>query len=286
MPYTRIVLALLAALSFSGCATLSAAFQHGGSPATSNSLSSRPAAGSTSGEADWAWRVSGDGAVRPLQVFSLRGKTYLQMRPGQLVPAVIVNGAPVPFVVSAPYVVIEGTPQRIDLLTDGYRAIVIHEGPKQMPAAPAVEPLRVQRDVSAVSADAPTPTPTVAPTVQQATARATDADTRKVEHAKTEITPQAAQAIARADTNRVWRVEPDQKLLSRALGEWGKRAGMRVVWRTQVDVPITGSAEYADDSFADAAARLLADASTPRYRFFYSIDGDTITVVTVQFHAS
>lgn len=109
----------LATLVFSGCAVQPPQPQQ-----SANQYAPRPAAAPVDIGADWAYQVEGDAAIRPVQVFSMGGKTYLQMRPQQVVPAIVVGGAPVPFRISQPYLVIDGTPSVINLISDGYRAVI------------------------------------------------------------------------------------------------------------------------------------------------------------------
>lgn len=258
------------AASLSGCASF------GTRPSAGNIVSARPAAVSVDATADWSWSVSGDMAVRPLQVFSLNGKTYLQMRAGQLIPAVVVEGQPVPFTISAPYIVVQGKPSRIDLLASGYRAVLVHRGPVDMPESPVV-PDRVQRisDSSTLSSGAQT-----YPTASRGDG------TREIIREPLPVAPTGnhrAIVDAAAAHQRVWRINPDQRLLSLALADWSRSAGIRLVWKSRVDVPITGAAEYHDGSFLVAMSHALADASGGGYRFFFSMTGNqTVTVVAIR----
>lgn len=106
---------LLYALLQAGCTTPSVPLQTSGD---------RPAAADVTAGFDWGWDIRGDQPVRPIQVFSDGQKTYLQFAPQQFMPAVVVNSTPVPFDAMPPYLVIQGRPSRIDLLSSGYRAVV------------------------------------------------------------------------------------------------------------------------------------------------------------------
>lgn len=257
-------------LLLSGCATFS------GSDRSANIVSSRPAAVSVDAGVDWAWSVSGDNAVRPLQVFSINGKTYLQMRPGQLIPAVVVEGQPVPFSITPPYVVVKGTPSRMDLLASGHRALIMHRGPVTMPAPPSQSSDRVQRVASNLS---PATTGSAGGFATSAPAMTREV----VRHAAAYSDVNVAAVPKAVPTDRVWRIKPDQKLLSRALADWSHEAGINLVWKSRVDVPITGAAEYRDGSFLLAMSQVLADASGHGYRFFFSMAGDkTVTVIALR----
>ncbi len=128
MPTRRFSLVLAALLALSGCAALPRSEAVG-----ANKYAPRPAASPVDIGADWNWLVSGDRAISPVQVFSMKGKTYLQMRPQQIVPAIVVAGVPVPFQISQPYLVIHGEPREIDLISSGYRAVVVRVGADQAP---------------------------------------------------------------------------------------------------------------------------------------------------------
>lgn len=263
----------------------------------SNLVSSRPAAAPVNVGVDWNWMVSGDNAVRPIQVFSLNGKTYLQMDAKQIMPALIVNGTPIPFGISPPYLVIQGMPHRIDVVANGYRAIVAYIGPGQTaaPAASAPATSRVQRVSMA-------PDPTQAQGQVQAVATPVQAPVVEVRKLAPAIAPQPAtpaaaqpiSMIARAQSpSRVervhvnqrdeiaWQINPRQQMLSHALDQWAQRVGMQVEWRAPVDVPIVGTTQYRT-IFLMAFTDALADASGNGYRFLMGLDGRKIIVTAVR----
>lgn len=93
--------------------------------ANGNQAAERPPAASTTGGFDWSYDISGDQPVRPVQVFGNGIKTWLQMAPQQVLPAIFVAGEPVPFDVQPPYLVVLGSPKRIDLIATSYRAVVV-----------------------------------------------------------------------------------------------------------------------------------------------------------------
>lgn len=268
-PAMRNGLALALLVSLSGCAAIARV--------DGNSLSARPAAASVDGETDWAWDVSGDAVVRPLQVFSLRDRTYLQMLPGQRIPAVLVDGSAIPFTISPPYIVVQGTSQRYDLMADGYRAVIAHRGQLNMPATPAaVDPSRVQRMPSTALLPG-VPDPTTSGFVNVAPAR-------EIAHPQVDLQQAsvAATATQSADEPRVWRMDPSQRLLSVALAEWAKQAGTELVWKSDVDLPIRAVADYTAPKFFAAMSDVLADASNSGYRFFYAVNGRVVTIISVK----
>lgn len=268
-----------------------------------NVLSSRPAAAGVNVGVDWNWMVSGDNAVRPIQVFSLHGKTYLQMDARQIMPALIVNGTPIPFGISPPYLVIQGMPHRIEVVANGYRAIIAYIGPGQSStpasaasAAPAASPAasRVQR-VSMASQGAQ----------EQAVAQSLPLQTIHVQQLAPVVNPQrpipampasaqpqdllaSAKPASRVERVQIsqrdevsWQIDPRQQMLSHALNQWAQRVGMHVEWRAPVDVPIVGSAQYRT-IFLMAFTDALADASGNGYRFVMGLDGRKIIVTAVR----
>jgi hypothetical protein len=266
----------------SGCASMGQ-----DQPSGNRVTTERPAAVSVDGGVDWAWDISGDNAIRPAQVFSLNGKTYLQMLGHQLIPAVVVHGQPVPFVISPPYLVIEGEPDRMDLVTNGYRALVVHRGPVSMPTQPAIAPSRVERVASTSDTDLTPPPPSSPMTIAGYETAQTGPSVRDVPHAPV-TTPNVGRVVnaaivdAKTAAARVWRISPDQRLLSRALIDWSHEAGINLVWNTKVDVPITGYKDYSDSSFVVAMSQVLADASGHGYRFYFTMPNPkTITVVAL-----
>lgn len=268
----RFGLLLAGAVVLTGCASFRERVRE-------NIVSSRPAAASVDGRADWAWDIQGDAMVRPLQVFSLSGQTYFQMRPSQRIPAIFVDGTPVPFTIAPPYIIVQGTPARFNLIADGFRAIVTHRGPVTMPNVPVIDSAsRVQRVSSSDSA--PAPAATIGGFIQQVT----PTPTRTVEHPKVDVAKALAQQAEPQATSdrRVWRITPSQKTLSRALADWAKEVGVRLVWRSNVDLPIRRPAEYVTPKFFAAMSGLLADAGACGYQFFYSVKGRTVTVISVK----
>lgn len=114
---TTILFSTLAILA--GCASNAPSKPDNAEPAR---MADRPAAAPVDVGIDWEWRVVGDAAARPVQVFDMNGQTYVQMRDRRPV-VLLVNGAVVPFLASWPYLVVQGQPDRIDVVMEGYRAV-------------------------------------------------------------------------------------------------------------------------------------------------------------------
>lgn len=122
-------------------------------PATTpvgNQQLARPAAGDTTAGFDWSWDIAGDPQIRPIQVFTNGEKTWLQMAPHQVMPAVFVAGLPVPFDLNPPYLMLVGAPDRIDLVATAYRAVVTRRaaamtGDRNVPPQRSIDTTRIQR---------------------------------------------------------------------------------------------------------------------------------------------
>jgi hypothetical protein len=114
-------------------------------------IADRPAAASVDVGIEWGWKVIGDAATRPVQVFSLGDKTYFQMRDNRPV-VLMVAGQIIPFSTSWPYLVIQGAPSRVDIVADGYRALVERVGSGM---ALQRQPEQVSRIIRSNSDDAP-----------------------------------------------------------------------------------------------------------------------------------
>lgn len=106
-------------------------------------VADRPAAAPVDVGIEWNWRIVGDAATRPVQVFSMNGQTYLHMRDRRPV-VLLVGGEIVPYLASWPYLVIQGEPDRVDVVLEGYRAIAERVPASYQSAAPAafVAPVR------------------------------------------------------------------------------------------------------------------------------------------------
>lgn len=258
-------LAAAFALSASGCASVGALFR-GGSP-DADALS-RPAAVSVDAGYDFDWSVRGDTAIRPVQVFSDARHTYIQMRAGQMIPEVIVDGVPVPFSISPPNLVVSGNPSVIDLVANGYRAVLVNGRP--VVAQAPVDPARVHFvDMGPGGRVLTTTIPL-----------------RRVDNARVQpaAAPQA-QAIPVAPASNLestWYVDSGDRLLSKAMADLLGQHGMTLVWKTRVDLPVLRTFGVRANDSLTAVAKILALASNATgYRFFFSIRGDTY-IVTAQ----
>ena len=125
-----------ALIALSGCTTVSL-FPEEANQGT-NSVADRPAAAPVDVGINWSWRIVGDEAVRPVQVFDTRGQTFLQMRPQAQEVVILSNGQVVPFQVSPPYLVLQGTPSQLDVVRDGYRAVLVRSAAQEAAQQPSL----------------------------------------------------------------------------------------------------------------------------------------------------
>lgn len=145
------VLSAVALPLMAGCAS-----QPPAPPQPPVQVADRPAAAPVDVGIEWSWRLVGDAAARPVQVFSMNGQTYLQMRDRRPV-VLLVGGQIVPFMTSWPYLIVQGEPDRVDIVLEGYRAIAERisakpAAPQAIQGVPEARP-RVERAPIAKSAD-------------------------------------------------------------------------------------------------------------------------------------
>lgn len=124
------VFSVLALPLIAGCAT-----QPPAPPTPPVQVADRPAAAPVDVGIEWSWRLVGDATARPVQVFSMNGQTYLQMRDRRPV-VLLVGGQIVPFLTSWPYLIVQGEPARIDIVLEGYRAIAERTSTQNAVTAP------------------------------------------------------------------------------------------------------------------------------------------------------
>lgn len=229
----------------------------------------------SAGAFDFNWRLSGERAVAPLQVFNNQHQVWLQFRPGQHLPAIFAyqDGRyhAVQYQYFEPYVVIEGTWR--NLLFQGgqlqaqaqYGSTIAnrnHFAEESKPTNPPPNKQLQQR------APHPPETPTAAhehssqTELAQALRTAAQeamsspqhhkaADRSPKEHDKTETTPKRR-------TER-FIIEPADHTLRQALQRWAKQAGWFFAdehWGLQVDYPIVNKAEF-EGSFEQSIEQLL-----------------------------
>ncbi|WP_439810646.1 TcpQ domain-containing protein [Bordetella bronchiseptica] len=180
------------------------------------------------GQYRFDWRLSGDPAVAPLQVFDDSRRIWLQFAPGQPVPAIFAHGAggerPVPYVRRDPYIVVDGAWRALSLRGGRYVARIQRAG----------APTRAGEPAARAEASAPPAAPA------------------------SEV-PAAATAEAPPPAPRFQVAPPDQTLRA-VLARWARAAGWTFEpehWTLDVDIPLAGRAELPGD-FKAAVRALLA----------------------------
>ena len=209
------------------------------------------------GPLDFGWRLSGDRAVAPLQVFSDSRQTWLQWTPGQSLPAILAVGPEGEHVLAytrqEPYTIIDGRWPRLAFRAGSRQALARKRGlsaqhQADMPGQPLSTP---------VATDAPEPV------------------SRRLE------VPGALQEVAASPdeptvpVRNVYSVTPDDGHLRQALSRWTGLSGWRFQsehWAVDVDVPISAGASFGDD-FVQAVQSLVATtelSDRPLQPCFYS----------------
>jgi hypothetical protein len=196
---------------------------------------------SPAGTLDFGWKLSGDRAVAPLQVFSDASRTWLQWLPGQVLP--IILGAShqgeqvLTYLRQGPYTIIEGH----------WPALLFRSAQQQARAR------RVGASVVEVGA---TQQPVVSPPLGSPQSSAAQSHAN---HA-----PRPFFAVSHSDLH-----------LRQALSRWAGLSGWRFEpehWAVDIDIPLSASARFSDD-FVSSVQALVAStelSDRPLQPCFYS----------------
>ncbi len=177
------------------------------------------------GALDFSWRLSGDRAVAPLQVFSDSTHTWLQWQTGQVLPAIFgltdIGEQLVTYERQGPYAKLEGA----------WTKLVFRGAHQQAQARRISSPATSQRG-KMTSNPSPSPSPSLSqrPTTPQSIP--VDAETIKA-------TAQPFYAVTGTDVN-----------LRQTLARWSGLSGWRFQaehWAVDVDIPLTATANFSDD---------------------------------------
>jgi hypothetical protein len=220
---------------------------------------------------DFNWRLSGDRRVAPVQVFDDGRQTWLQFAPGQAMPALFIehNGIerPAAYVRREPYVIVQGKwpslvmrggslQARADYLGAAAHAAATNQGAMASPLTLAMQPAMTPATASATTLMAAHPLPDAGASV---------ASTGPAPHGATSAphAPRgrvAAQGLADSAAGRLYRVGPADENMRRALARWAGLAGWTFQpehWAVDVDIPLSGSADFFDD-FKRSVRALIA----------------------------
>lgn len=225
------------------------------------------------------WRISGDPALAPLQVFDDGHETWLQYPAGQIAPAVFERTARGDRLLrprrDRDYLVLRGVPERI-VLRGGLsqaEARRVAGTPPALDAAPPVPALPADGAIPIVPVPAagpaehraaavpvahlpmPVPRPRpIPPPIPPSPPAPSAGDPPR---------PAAAAPAARAvagDRVASFEVTPADGNVRRALGRWARAAGWTFEpehWDVDADIPLAGSAVFGD-SFRTAVRGLLS----------------------------
>lgn len=224
-----------------------------------------------SGKLDFGWKLSGDRAVAPLQVFSDTSRTWLQWLPGQILP--IILGATeqgeqvLTYLRQGPYTILEGhwpallfRSARLQARARRVDASLAASG--SMPHPLAQDPLAPQHSLGSqqqLSSQHSTSAQQHSSVQQQ----------RSLQHQPN--SPQQSTQSSRP----FFTVSHTDLHLRQALIRWAGLSGWRFEpehWAVDVDIPLSASAKFSDD-FVSSVQALLAStelSDRPLQPCFYS----------------
>ena len=222
-----------------------------------------------SGKLDFAWRLSGDRAVAPLQVFSDASRTWLQWLPGQILPIILGSSEQgeqvLTYLRQGPYTIL-----------DGHWSVLLFRSARQQARARRSDPSLVatpasqQRVLSQLSTLQPQSVQLAAQTntvpASEGTSSA-DATSLSNELRLSQSVPRVSQpffAVSHTDLH-----------LRQALTRWAGLSGWRFEpehWVVDIDIPLSASAKFSED-FVSSVQALLAStelSDRPLQPCFYS----------------
>lgn len=242
-----------------------------------------------SGKLDFGWKLSGDRAVAPLQVFSDTSRTWLQWLPGQMLP--IILGATdqgeqvLTYLRQGPYTILEGhwpallfrsarlqaRARRVDasLAAAGSMHHPVAQDPLTLQHALGSQPqLGTQQQLSSqhsTSTQQPLSSQHSTSAQQQSSAQ----QQRSLQHR-----PNSPQQSAQP-SRPFFSVSHTDLHLRQALIRWAGLSGWRFEpehWAVDVDIPLSASAKFSDDFISSVQALLASTelSDRPLQPCFYS----------------
>jgi hypothetical protein len=240
---------------------------------------------------DFAWRLSGDRQVAPLQVFDDGAQTWLQFRAGQVLPAIFASTdsgeLPVPYTHREPYVVLAGKWPSLVMRGGQLQAQADYLGSTgQIPRASHVPPATVPLPAIVDAATGPQGRNIIAATHGRrqhggdsapgsAPGFAPGLGSGFVPHSALSSAPNSAAsatgiagrrataALTGASTMAVppeYRAGPADENMRRVLARWAAASGWTFGpehWAVDVDIPLAGGADFGVD-FKKAVRELMA----------------------------
>jgi hypothetical protein len=190
------------------------------------------------GRLDFAWKLSGDRTVAPLQVFSDNSRTWLHWHPNQSIPAIIASQdgqeQVLTYTRQDPYTIIEGHWSRLSFRAGRQQAQArrVRSLPESAPMQP--QPLRSE------------------PVVQSAMTHTHSRD--------------SSASVVKAPSI-AFAVTPEDQNLRQALTRWSGISGWRFQpehWVVDVDIPLSAGASFSDDFISSVQALLLSTELSDR----------------------
>ncbi|WP_231755413.1 TcpQ domain-containing protein [Bordetella sp. N] len=230
---------------------------------------------------DFNWRLSGQRAVAPLQVFDDGHRTWLHFAPEQPLPAIFAvareGERPVAYQRRDPYVIVDGVWPALIMRGGNLRAVARRQaGPAfddANTAADAAIPVATPTANSTAKPDALSaqPLPAQSPTASAAPSAQTVATATP---AASPHTPSSAPQSTPSNTPP-FRAELADGNLRRVLTRWASQAGWTFGpehWDVDVEIPLAGNAVFGDD-FKHAVRALVGAtemAERPLQPCFYA----------------
>lgn len=229
---------------------------------------------------DFAYRLSGDRRVAPVQVFDDGRTTWLQFQPGQTLPAVFVatsaetsGGQLASYTQQGPYLVLNGTANALVLRIGAITARAEYTG-----STPRAGLVNAAPGIPSQWADDPaTPGPALRP-VPAAGMPALPTASRLGPQAAMSAPPAPgplAGTVAQESNVLEFDVSLTDRNMRTALGRWARQAGWTFHpehWAADVDIPLSGVAAFGAD-FRHAVRTLLSSTELgerPLQPCFYS----------------
>ena len=224
-----------------------------------------------SGKLDFGWKLSGDRAIAPLQVFSDTSRTWLQWLPGQILP--IILGATeqgeqvLTYLRQGPYTIIDGH----------WPALLFRSARQQARArrieAPFTSSSTTQQSVSQYQLGLQSPLSS-----QQHSSAHLQSNSHAASSSQQQSglqQPSSSHQQSTQSSRPFFTVSHTDLHLRQALIRWAGLSGWRFEpehWAVDVDIPLSASAKFSDD-FVSSVQALLAStelSDRPLQPCFYS----------------
>ncbi len=224
-----------------------------------------------SGKLDFGWKLSGDRAVAPLQVFSDTSRTWLQWLPGQILP--IILGATeqgeqvLTYLRQGPYTILDGHWPALLFRSARQQARARRIGASLASSATTQQPVSQYQ----LRSQYPSSSQEHSNSDQQSSSRSALSSQQQ-----SSLPPPSSLHQRSAQSSRpFFSVSHTDLHLRQALIRWAGLSGWRFEpehWAVDVDIPLSASAKFSDD-FVSSVQALLAStelSDRPLQPCFYS----------------